>query len=170
MRPKGREHAGKYPNCVSNLLRLSEGLEKYAKDNRGSYPEALSELVPQYLEAVPQCKAAGADTYSESYFTEQREVAVITCPKADKNPTANCRDDAAGLRTMVTWEKRKNGEFPEDIDSILALGERDCSFHSVPMSYQIKVIPAYTVFCKGSHHEFSPENHPHYDSVDGFVE
>lgn len=54
--------------CKANLKSLSAALEMYASDHEGQYPDSLSELVvARYLSSLPNCPAAGADTYSANY-------------------------------------------------------------------------------------------------------
>ncbi|MCD4784040.1 MAG: hypothetical protein K8T10_09475 [Candidatus Eremiobacteraeota bacterium] len=54
-------------NCQLNIARIGMALNLYAGDNQKHYPEKLEKLVPKYLNPIPDCPAAGADTYSQSY-------------------------------------------------------------------------------------------------------
>ncbi len=58
---------GQLTACQSNLKNGGTALEMYAVDNAGRYPTSLARLTPNYLKVIPNCPAAGADTYSESY-------------------------------------------------------------------------------------------------------
>lgn len=37
---------------------------KYAKEHKGDYPPSLNDLVPTYIEFLPECPNAGIITYS----------------------------------------------------------------------------------------------------------
>lgn len=54
-------------NCKLNIGRIGMAVRLYAKDNQGHCPENLQKLVPKYLNSIPECSAAGIDTYSQSY-------------------------------------------------------------------------------------------------------
>jgi hypothetical protein len=56
-----------YAVCCSNERMLCTALELYSLDNNDQYPDKLNKLVPGYIEQIPVCPAAGADTYSSSY-------------------------------------------------------------------------------------------------------
>ncbi|MCE1248576.1 MAG: hypothetical protein LWY06_18210 [Firmicutes bacterium] len=53
--------------CSSNEKNIGTALEMYAVDNDGHYPKNLKKLTPDYLVKIPECQAAGKDTYSTSY-------------------------------------------------------------------------------------------------------
>lgn len=53
--------------CRANLKNVATALEMYSTDNQGAYPASLSQLTPNYLKVLPDCPAAGAQTYLESY-------------------------------------------------------------------------------------------------------
>lgn len=55
--------------CRQNLKNIATALEMYATDNNGRYPDSISQLVPQYLKSIPQCPAAGSDTYTAGFVT-----------------------------------------------------------------------------------------------------
>ncbi len=54
--------------CRSNIKLLAAALERYAGSHDGHYPHRLAQLIPDNLSRMPQCPAAGADTYSGGYF------------------------------------------------------------------------------------------------------
>jgi hypothetical protein len=56
-----------YRTCIKNCKKIQFALDKYAANNKGTYPSKLSDLVPQYLNEIPICKSAKSDTYSISY-------------------------------------------------------------------------------------------------------
>lgn len=56
-------------DCATNLKYLGMALEMWATDHDNKYPDRLSVLVPDYLLRMPECPAAGADTYSATYRT-----------------------------------------------------------------------------------------------------
>ncbi len=60
---------GQLTACESNLKNMGTALEMYSTDNAGRYPATgqLSSLVSDYLKSIPQCPAAGSDTYSAGY-------------------------------------------------------------------------------------------------------
>lgn len=58
---------GKLTACKSNLKNLATACEMYSTDNKGHYPSSVSLLTPNYLKVIPNCPAAGADTYSATY-------------------------------------------------------------------------------------------------------
>lgn len=54
----------RFDACLQNLLNISSAFEMYSLDHEGHYPKSLKELVPEYLEEIPQCPSAGYDSYS----------------------------------------------------------------------------------------------------------
>ncbi|MCL5773285.1 MAG: hypothetical protein M1536_02760 [Firmicutes bacterium] len=56
-----------FRHCESNLKNIATALEMYSTDNEGHYPASLKQLVPNYIQKIPACPAAGKDTYSISY-------------------------------------------------------------------------------------------------------
>ncbi|MFA5504517.1 MAG: hypothetical protein WC314_04250 [Vulcanimicrobiota bacterium] len=62
---------GQLTACKSNQKNIGTALEMYSTDYSGRYPQDISKITPNYLKTMPQCPAAGRDTYSESYRTEQ---------------------------------------------------------------------------------------------------
>jgi hypothetical protein len=70
----GRSRAqGQLIHCTSNLKNVATGLEMWASDNEGRYPDSLGQLIPDYLRTIPECPAAGTDTYSETYSKSRRD-------------------------------------------------------------------------------------------------
>ena len=45
--------------CALNLDALAGACRKFASE-KGGYPSALSDLIPDYLESIPTCPAGGA--------------------------------------------------------------------------------------------------------------
>ncbi|MCA9792250.1 MAG: hypothetical protein KC910_10665 [Candidatus Eremiobacteraeota bacterium] len=65
-----RYHAqGELAGCRANLEHLAQALEAFHRD-RGNYPASLDELLDGYLKAVPDCPAAGTETYRAGYQLE----------------------------------------------------------------------------------------------------
>lgn len=60
-------NGGPYTQCQSNLKNIGTALEMYSTDNLGRYPRTLSQLTPDYLKIIPTCAAAGIDTYSQGF-------------------------------------------------------------------------------------------------------
>jgi hypothetical protein len=60
---------GQATSCKSNLKVIGTALEMYSTDYSGRYPDKLDLLIPNYLRYIPECPAAGADTYSEHFQT-----------------------------------------------------------------------------------------------------
>lgn len=58
---------GKLTACKSNLKNIGTALEMYSTDHSGRFPTQLSELVPDYLRAIPTCPAAQSDTYAAGF-------------------------------------------------------------------------------------------------------
>jgi hypothetical protein len=63
----GAREQGQLTACQSNLKNIGTACEMYSTDHAGRYPKTLAELVPDYLQAIPTCPAAGSDTYSSTY-------------------------------------------------------------------------------------------------------
>lgn len=63
----------KVGQCFINLSKIAVALENYVEDHDGKLPANLRELVPEYLQEVPHCPAAGTDTYSESFHIIEKE-------------------------------------------------------------------------------------------------
>jgi len=57
---------GQLTACRSNLRNIATGLEMYETDHNG-LPKELQALTPDYLKYIPECPAAGMETYSRSY-------------------------------------------------------------------------------------------------------
>lgn len=57
---------GQMVACKSNLKNIGTALEMYSTDWSGRYPETAAMLTPNYLKTIPDCPAAGKDTYSET--------------------------------------------------------------------------------------------------------
>ncbi|MGE0490338.1 MAG: hypothetical protein AB7S38_14110 [Vulcanimicrobiota bacterium] len=73
-----RYHAqGELAGCRANLEHLAQALEAFHRD-RGYYPASLDELMDGYLKAVPDCPAAGLETYRAGYHRES-EGFVLAC-------------------------------------------------------------------------------------------
>jgi hypothetical protein len=52
--------------CDYNLMHLGAALEAYRADYT-TYPARLSDLVPGYIDHLPNCPSAGKETYSVAY-------------------------------------------------------------------------------------------------------
>jgi prepilin-type N-terminal cleavage/methylation domain-containing protein len=63
----------RFTGCQSNLRNIATGIQVYSNDQHDhKYPESIQSLVPQYLGKIPNCPAAGMDTYSESYTFDSK--------------------------------------------------------------------------------------------------
>ncbi len=57
--------------CDRNINKiLAPAIFRYSIDHANSLPKSLSLLVPKYLDAVPQCPAAGIDGYLKGYAVQ----------------------------------------------------------------------------------------------------
>ena len=52
--------------CEYNLIHLGAALESYRADYT-TYPRNLNELVPDYIDHLPNCPSAGKQTYAAAY-------------------------------------------------------------------------------------------------------
>lgn len=59
--------------CLENLKSISAAVSMYQCDWAGKYPSDLSRVVPKYLAGIPNCPAAGRDTYSATYKVDGLE-------------------------------------------------------------------------------------------------
>jgi hypothetical protein len=50
--------------CEKHLEEIKRALNKYAEKHGGHFPPSLNELVPAYIEFLPDCPAAGVITYA----------------------------------------------------------------------------------------------------------
>jgi len=48
--------------CLNHLRQISDAKEEYAFDHYGAGPTAVSDLVPDYINKVPECTAGGTYT------------------------------------------------------------------------------------------------------------
>ncbi|MHB2020265.1 MAG: type II secretion system protein [Candidatus Xenobia bacterium] len=55
-----------FSSCQENCANLAKGLEMYAVDNQGHFPNSMGGLVPNYLKVIPTCPAINSDSYSTS--------------------------------------------------------------------------------------------------------
>ncbi|MEW6277876.1 MAG: DUF3352 domain-containing protein, partial [Candidatus Eremiobacterota bacterium] len=72
---------GQYTACKSNLRNIGTALEMYSTDYSGRYPSDMGHLTPNYLKRIPDCPAAGKDTYSASYEVAATPDAYTLCCK-----------------------------------------------------------------------------------------
>lgn len=63
VRAKGQ---GQLTACKSNQKNIGTAMEMYSTDYKGLYPTSMGKLTPNYLRTLPECPAAGKDTYSNS--------------------------------------------------------------------------------------------------------
>lgn len=56
-----------FERCSEHLGTLANALDRWGAAKEGQLPERLEQLVPEVLEKLPQCPAAGQDTYLRSY-------------------------------------------------------------------------------------------------------
>lgn len=66
-------HIAQLAKCKANLRRIAVALEMYA-DRYGKYPDSLKDLIPEFMDKLPECPAAGKETYSKSYSTGPNNV------------------------------------------------------------------------------------------------
>ena len=60
--------------CGRYLTNIGASLMLWSEDHSATYPESLRQLVPDYLDEVPECPAARADTYSQGYRVDKGTV------------------------------------------------------------------------------------------------
>lgn len=61
LRARARDHL---IGCKSNMKNIGTAMEMYSTDWDGKYPpRGKAQLTPKYLESIPECPAAGTDTY-----------------------------------------------------------------------------------------------------------
>lgn len=53
--------------CQSNLRNIGNALEMYNVDYKGRYPTQFALLTPNYIKTIPECPAAGSNTYTGSF-------------------------------------------------------------------------------------------------------
>jgi general secretion pathway protein G len=61
---------GQLTACKSNLKNIGTAMEMYSTDWAGSYPTNsgdMNELTPNYLKTIPECPAAGSNSYTVLY-------------------------------------------------------------------------------------------------------
>lgn len=62
-------HRDTITGCKSNLKNIATALEMYSTDFEGRFPRTLEVLTPEYLQAIPSCPGARADTYSNGFHS-----------------------------------------------------------------------------------------------------
>lgn len=64
---------GQLTACKSNLKNIGTAMEMYSTDWSGHYPTssgtAMTLLTPNYLKVIPECPAAGSNTYQAAFGT-----------------------------------------------------------------------------------------------------
>ncbi|MCA9775796.1 MAG: DUF3352 domain-containing protein, partial [Candidatus Eremiobacteraeota bacterium] len=60
---------GQLTACKSNLKNIGTAMEMYSTDYSGRYPDTMDLLTPNYLKTIPDCPAAGKNTYSATLKT-----------------------------------------------------------------------------------------------------
>ena len=80
--------------CCTNVSNLSTALEMYAFDNDGAYPESLAQLTDEsYLLRIPECPAAGQDTYSSTYTSGTDPDSYAFCCRGNHHQAAGIGTD-----------------------------------------------------------------------------
>ena len=123
--------------CRSNLKNVATALEMYSTDNSGRYPFKLAQLCPNYLVRIPECPAAGKDTYTQTYArAEAVDQYAVYCSGSHHALAPNLpaydshlglldrynASDKAGcektIRTLVQQleiHHQKNGRYPQQL-------------------------------------------------------
>ncbi len=60
--------------CKTNLKNIGTAMEMYATDWSGRYPPNLETLVPEYLDELPSCPAAGEFRYAFEGSESERNI------------------------------------------------------------------------------------------------
>lgn len=76
-----RAHSsGELTSCKSNCKNIATGLEMYASDNKGLFPDSLARLTEgNYLKVIPTCPAAGKLTYTDYTVSPKRANFHFSC-------------------------------------------------------------------------------------------
>ncbi|MCE1245419.1 MAG: prepilin-type N-terminal cleavage/methylation domain-containing protein [Firmicutes bacterium] len=85
--------------CQSNLRNMATAVEIYNTDT-GNYPDKLERIVPERMRKLPECPAAGKETYSAGYE-------VVTDPAAY---TIHCSGDNHGITGLNSGEPYYSGD------------------------------------------------------------
>jgi len=56
-------HNDQLGTCKSNLRALGLAMEMYSTDNSARYPDNFADLVPEYIDQIPQCPASTEASY-----------------------------------------------------------------------------------------------------------
>ncbi len=94
---RGRS-SGSVSGCKVNLRVLGGALESYAKDHQGRYPQALSELSPDYVREFPECPQAGRDTYGPGYQLAQDSRHFTLACKGEHHRDAGLSSDQPAIQ------------------------------------------------------------------------
>lgn len=67
---------GQLTACKSNCKNIATALEMYSSDNGGRYPNGSANFAQKltsgnYLKLIPTCPAAGQNTYTNAYLSQQ---------------------------------------------------------------------------------------------------
>lgn len=74
---------GSLTACKSNLKNIGTALEMYSTDHEGRFPEALTQLTPDYLKSLPSCPSNGSkDSYREGY-RHREGIYRVACARGD---------------------------------------------------------------------------------------
>lgn len=90
---------GQLSVCKSNIRIITVGLETYAVDHGGVYPNSLNELVPEYLKKIPTCPTNNSSyKYTVNYDHNQFEI--------------ECTGEHPGLEKGVPYYTSEEGLYP----------------------------------------------------------
>lgn len=67
--------------CVAQMKKLATSLELYAKDNKGNYPAALKDLIPNFEKEIYKCPACS----KEYIYTKLEDSYELACPEPQKH-------------------------------------------------------------------------------------
>ncbi|MCD6310819.1 MAG: hypothetical protein J7M18_08880 [Candidatus Eremiobacteraeota bacterium] len=76
--------------CKSNMQKIGIAIDKYAEDHDGQYPESLSDIVPDYIDSLPECPSS---KLTESYG--------YVLSEAQKEYTIYCKGENAHKRAGI---------------------------------------------------------------------
>ena len=163
---RGHRTGGVFTACKSNCKNIGTALEMYSTDWEGKYPSDMASLIPNYLKVIPECPAAGTDTYSRFYSNS---------PMVAKD-SLQCRthlddsDKACVEKQRLVLDRLRELDKPELTSEVIKGTDATCP-DGQPYRYNYWT-NAYSFCCSGLNHGSIDvaADYPKYDVIDGLVE